>query len=152
MFAFGSVNWARPTIHTLLHMPYMILRSRADQATPKAAMMALENNVETRLALTNGPATGSKREHSASDDGDEKADVQEKAAQQKRGRGSVSSTRLVLESGTSKAKQLGVLVKQKNIWFVQLSDCLVVTSLYSPLSLSLSLRSMIELTHRCTGR
>ena len=99
--------------------------------------MALEYNVETPLALTNGPAAGSKRDHSSSDDEDEKADVQEKAAQQKRGRGSVSSTRLVLESGTSKAKQLGVLVKQKNIWFVQLSDCLVVTSLYSPLSLSL---------------
>jgi hypothetical protein len=101
-------------------------------------MQALEDNAEALLALTNGPATGSKREHSASDDEDEKADVQEKAAQQKRGRLSVSS-RPVLESGTSKAKQLGVLVKQKNIWFVQLSDCLVVTSLYSPLSLSLSL-------------
>jgi len=112
MFAFGSVNWARPTIHTLLHMPYMILRSRADQATPKAAMMALENNVETRLALTNGPAAGSKRDHSSSDDEDEKADVQEKAGQKKSSRVSVSS-RPVLESGTSKAKQLGVLVKQK---------------------------------------
>lgn len=100
-------------------------------------MQALEDNAEALLALTNGPATGSKREHSASDDEDEKADVQEKAAQQKRGRVSVSS-RPVLESGTSKAKQLGVLVKQKNIWFVQLSDCLVVTSLYSPPSLSLS--------------
>ena len=151
MFAFGSVNWARPTIHTLLHMPYMILRSRADQPPPKAAMLALENNVETHLALTNGPAAGSKRDHSSSDDEDEKADVQEKAGQKKISRVSVSS-RPVLESGTSKAKQLGVLVKQKNIWFVQLSDCLVVTSLYSPLSLSLSLRSMIELTHRCTGR
>jgi len=75
-------------------------------------MQALEDNAEALLALTNGPATGSKRD-SASDDEDEKADVQEKAAQQKRGRGSVSSTRLVLESGTSKAKQLGVLVKQK---------------------------------------
>ena len=137
MFAFGSVNWARPTIHTLLHMPYMILRYRADQATPKAAMLALENGDETRLALTNGPAAGSKRDHS-SDDEDEKADVQEKAGQKKSSRVSVSS-RPVLESGTSKAKQLGVLVKQKNIWFVQLSDCLVVTSLYSPLSLSLSL-------------
>ena len=149
MFAFGSVNWARPTIHTLLHMPYMILRSRADQPPPRAPMQALEDNAEALLALTNGPATGSKRPHSASDDEDEKADVQEKAAQQKRGRVSMSS-RPVLESGTSKAKQLGVLVKQKNIWFVQLSDCLVVTSLYSPLSLSF--RSMIELTHRCTGR
>ena len=113
MFAFGSVNWARPTIHTLLHMPYMILRSRADQPPPKAAMMALEYNVETPLALTNGPAAGSKRDHSPSDDEDEKADdVQEKAGEKKRSRVSVSS-RLVLESGTSKAKQLGVLVKQK---------------------------------------
>ena len=74
-------------------------------------MMALEYNVESPLALTNGPAAGSKRDHSSSDE-DEKADVQEKAAQQKRGRVSVSS-RPVLESGTSKAKQLGVLVKQK---------------------------------------
>lgn len=112
MFAFGSVNWARPTIHTLLHMPYMILRSRADQPPPKAAMLALENNVETHLALTNGPAAGSKRDHSSSDDDDEKAVVQEKAGQKKISRVSVSS-RPVLESGTSKAKQLGVLVKQR---------------------------------------
>ena len=74
--------------------------------------MALEYNVETRLALTNGPAAGSKRDHSSSDDEDEKADVQEKAGQKKSSRVSVSS-RPVLESGTSKAKQLGVLVKQK---------------------------------------
>ena len=45
MFAFGSVNWARPTIHTLLHMPYMILRSRADQPPPRAPMQALEDFV-----------------------------------------------------------------------------------------------------------
>jgi hypothetical protein len=38
--------------------------------------------------------------------------VQEKAGQKKISRVSVSS-RPVLESGTSKAKQLGVLVKQK---------------------------------------
>ena len=74
--------------------------------------MALEYNVETPLALTNGPAAGSKRDHSSSDDEDEKADVQEKAGEKKRSRVSVSS-RPVLESGTSKAKQLGVLVKQK---------------------------------------
>jgi hypothetical protein len=75
-------------------------------------MLALENNVETHLALTNGPAAGSKRDHSSSDDDDEKAVVQEKAGQKKIGRVSVSS-RPVLESGTSKAKQLGVLVKQR---------------------------------------
>ena len=80
MFAFGSVNWARPTIHTLLHMLYLILRSRADQPPPRAPMQALEDNAEALLALTNGPAAGSKRGHSASDDEDEKADVQEKAA------------------------------------------------------------------------
>ena len=63
------------------------------------------------MALTNGPAAGSKRDHS-SDDEDAKAEDQEKAAQNKRRRVSVSP-RPVLMSGTSNAKQLGVLVKQK---------------------------------------
>ena len=76
-------------------------------------MQALEDNAEAVLALTNGPAAGSKRDHSSSVDEDEQADVQEHAAQQKRGRASASATRHVLESGTSKAKQIGVLVKQK---------------------------------------
>ena len=62
------------------------------------------------MALTNGPAAGSKRHHSS--DEDAKAEDQEKAAQNKRRRVS-ESPRPVLMSGTSNAKQLGVLVKQK---------------------------------------
>ena len=108
MFAFGSVNWARPTIHTSLHTPYMILRSRSGQPQPMPEMRALENG-ETCLALENGAASASKRDRPLSDDEDERTDVQE-AAQQKKGRVSISS-RPVLASGTSTAMQLGVLVK-----------------------------------------
>ena len=112
MFAFGSVNWARPTIHTLLHMPYMILRSRADQQPPRQ-LKALEYNVDRIFALEDGAATASERGHPSSDD-DEEADMTPLA---KKGRGvspaanAPLSSRPVLVSGTSKAKQIGFLVK-----------------------------------------
>ena len=98
-------------------------------------MPAIEDNAAALLALTNGPATGSKRPHSASDDEDEKADVPENAAPQKRGRLSVSS-RHVLESGTSKAKQLGVLKTKKYLVCSALGLSCSYFSLFPSLSLS----------------
>ena len=70
MLVIGSVIWARSTIHTLLHASCMILRARADQQQPRQ-LRALEDKVDRPLALEDGAAPASKRDHPSSDDDQE---------------------------------------------------------------------------------